>query len=125
MSKELIYDHRAQLIKVQSYVIPGETLYAVYDLVGDEIGFVGITDLRLIFMDSQFGGRSPAMVSLPFTKIDALGCEDTSTTFETSRIQVLTTHRMWMFEFRTADKAYNAYQLIMRNLLQEEETGLL
>lgn len=125
MAHELIYERKEQLIKIQAYVVPGETLYAVYDLVGNDAGFLGITDLRLIFMDQQFIGRAPAMVTLPFTKIDVLGCEDTSTTFETSRMRVISGGRDWLFEFRAADRAYHAYQLIMRNLLQGEETGMM
>lgn len=125
MAHELIYDRKEQLIKIQAYVVPEETLYAVYDLVGETVGFIGITDLRVIFMDTQFIGRAPAIVTLPFSKIEALGCEDTSTTFETNRMRILSSGRDWLFEFTSADKAYNAYQLIMGNLLQGEASGMM
>lgn len=50
---DVIFDRKEQLQKIQRLLVPNETLYAVYDLKGGGTGFVGITDLRLIFMDSS------------------------------------------------------------------------
>ena len=51
---EIIYDKKDQRRRVMNHIVPGETLYAVYDMKGGGTGFVGITDLRLIFMDESF-----------------------------------------------------------------------
>ncbi len=48
-----VYDNEMQYRRVGAYLLPGETLYAVYDCKGIGTGFVGITDLRIIFYESR------------------------------------------------------------------------
>lgn len=123
---EIDHDKADQLKKIMAHVMPGETLYAVYDMKGGGTGFIGITDLRLIFMDQSFVRKAKAMVSLPYTKVTAVGSEDSGgIIFSTSKLHVIAGSREWEFEFRSNDKAHKAYQLIMRNLLQTEKKGLL
>lgn len=123
---EIDHDKADQLKKIMAHVMPGETLYAVYDMKGGGTGFVGITDLRLIFMDQAFLRKSKAMVSLPYTKVTAVGSEDSGgIIFSSSKLHIIAGSREWEFEFRSNDKAHKAYQLIMRNLLQSEKKGLL
>ena len=123
---DVIYDKKDQLQKIEAHLVAGETLYAVFDMKGGGTGFVGITDLRLIFMDQSFVRKSKAMVSLPFSKITAVGSDDSGgIIFGTSKLIVLAGSRDWEFEFRSNDKAHKAYELIMRNLLQKEAKGLL
>ncbi|MBK8430196.1 MAG: hypothetical protein IPL28_02375 [Chloroflexi bacterium] len=123
---DVIYDKKDQLQKIEAHLVTGETLYAVFDMKGGGTGFVGITDLRLIFMDQSFVRKSKAMVSLPFSKITAVGSDDSGgIIFGTSKLIVLAGSRDWEFEFRSNDKAHKAYELIMRNLLQKEAKGLL
>jgi hypothetical protein len=120
------YDKKDQLEKVQAHVMPGETLYAVLDMKGGGTGFVGITDLRLIFLDHAFVRKSKAMVSIPFSKITAVASVDSGgIIFGTSTLQVVAGSREWEFEFRSNEKAHYAYQLIMRNLLQKEARGMM
>ena len=126
---EVIHDRKDQLNKIQQLVVPGEILYAVYDLKGGGTGFVGITDLRLIFMDQAFLRKQKAIVSVPFTRITAVGSEDSgklvlSSILGSSTLHVLTAAQAWTFQFRSNEKAHHAYQLIMRNLLQLEAKGL-
>lgn len=120
------FDKKDQLEKVQAHVMQGETLYAVLDMKGGGTGFVGITDLRLIFLDHAFVKKSKAMVSIPFSKITAVASVDSGgIIFGTSTLQVVAGSREWEFEFRSNDKAHYAYQLIMRNLLQRESKGMM
>lgn len=122
---EIDHDKKDQLQKIMAHIMPGETLYAVYDMKGGGTGFVGITDLRLIFMDQSFVRKSKAMVSLPYTKITAVGSEDNpGIIFSTSKLHIIAGSREWEFEFRTVEKAHKAYQFIMRNLLQTEKKGM-
>lgn len=48
---KILFDRQDQLQRVQAYVIPGETLAAVFDCKGAGTGFVGFTDqgYELIF----------------------------------------------------------------------------
>ena len=123
------FDKRDQLDKIQSLVIEGEVLYAVYDMKGGGTGFMGISDLRLIFMDESFFRKSKALVTVPFTQITAIGVEDSGRSLNpfaaTSKLFVTAGTREWEFEFRSNEKAHKAYKLIMSNLLQNERRGLL
>lgn len=48
------YDTKDQMEKIAVLVNPGETLLTVYYMKGDDTGSIGITDLRLIFLDEAF-----------------------------------------------------------------------
>ena len=92
---------------------------------GGGTGFIGITDLRLVFYDQSFVSRQKAMVSLPYTKITAVGSEDSGgVLFRSGTLFVVAGSREWSFEFRGQDKAHKAYNLIMTNLLQTEAKGI-
>jgi hypothetical protein len=126
---DIDYDKKDQMERIQALVIPGEQLLAVYDMRGGGTGFIGITDLRLIFLDESFVRKSKALVTVPFTKITALGVEDTGRHINpfaaNGKLTVVAGSRDWDFEFRSNDKAHRAYSLIMSNLLQTERKGLL
>ncbi len=126
---EIDYDKKEQMEKIASLIIPGEQLLAVYDMKGGGTGFIGITDLRLIFLDESFMRKSKALVTVPFTKLSAIAVEDTGRTLNpfgaTSKLVVTAGSHDWEFEFRSNDKAHRAYHLIMSNLLQSEKRGLL
>ena len=122
-AQEVIFDKQDQLDKIWDWVIPGETLYAVYDCKGAGTGFVGITDRRIIFYDKRFLGKKKAMVTVPHSQIAAISSEDKSNLltgrgfFSSSTIGVHTTgNAYYEFEFRGADKAHEAYQFIMPHL---------
>ena len=126
---DVIFDRKEQLQKIQRLLVPNETLYAVYDLKGSGTGFVGITDLRLIFMDQAFLRSQKAVVSLPFSRITAVAAEDSGqillgSLLGTSVLTIIAGTQQWTFEFRSDDKAHEAYGLMMRNLLQTEARGI-
>ena len=122
-AQEVIFDKKDQLDKVWDWILPGETLYAVYDCKGAGTGFIGITDRRIIFYDKRFIGKKKAMVSVPHSQIAAVSSEDKSNLltgrgfFSSSTIGIHTTgNAYYEFEFRGADKAHEAYQFIMPHL---------
>lgn len=126
---EPIYDKKDQWDRIAALVIPGETLLAVFDMKGGGTGYIGITDMRLIFMDESFVRKSKALVTLPFSKVTAVGVEDSGRTLNpfgaSSELSIVAGSREWEFEFRSNEKAHAAYRLIMSNLLQGERKGLL
>lgn len=126
---EIDFDKKDQMERIQTLVVDGETLLAVYDMKGGGTGYMGITDLRLIFMDESFFRKSKALVAVPFSKLTAVGVEDTGRSLNpfgaTSRLLITAGTREWEFEFRSNEKAHKAYQLIMGNLLQMERKGVL
>ena len=122
-AQEVIFDKQDQLDKVWDWILPGETLYAVYDCRGAGTGFIGITDRRIIFYDKRFIGKKKAMVSVPHSQVAAVSSEDKSNLltgrgfFSSSTIGIHTTgNAYYEFEFRGADKAHEAYQFIMPHL---------
>ena len=123
--KHVIHDKKEQVYKIAPLIVEGETLYAVYDMKGGGTGFVGITDLRLIFMDQAFMKKKKAIVSLPYTRITVIASEDSGKVlFGTSNLSVRAGDQEWVFQFRSNKKAHEAYNLIMRNLLQTEAKGM-
>jgi hypothetical protein len=126
---DVIFDRKEQLQKIQRLLVPNETLYAVYDLKGSGTGFIGITDLRLVFMDQAFLRSQKAVVSLPFSRITAVAAEDSGqillgSLLGTNVLTIIAGTQQWTFEFRSDDKAHEAYGLMMRNLLQTEARGI-
>lgn len=119
----LIYDKQDQVDKVRTWLVPGETLYAVYDLKGVGTGFLGITDRRIIFYDRAFLGRRKATVTIPYSRIHYVSSDDDSGLLPrpgflvTGSLRVHVGDHSFEFEFRGADKAHEAYQLIMQNIL--------
>lgn len=113
------YDNKAQLDRVAAYLIPGETLHAVYDCKGGGTGFVGITDQRIIFYDQAFLRSKKAMVSIPYNRVIGVASEDEGIIFKTSTITLITSAGNYTFEFRGADKAHWAYSFIMNQILNQ------
>jgi len=120
---EVVYDKKEQVEKISRFIRPYEQLRAVFDMKGGGTGFVAITDKRLVFYDKAFLGRRKAIVSIPFSKITRVASEDDSGTFfspklfTTSRLIVCAGSECYEFEFRGADKAHLAYELIIDGLL--------
>ena len=46
---DIQFDKQDQLAKIQAGLMPGEALFAVYDGKGTGTGFIGLTDLRVIY----------------------------------------------------------------------------
>jgi hypothetical protein len=116
---EIRYDHKAQLNRIEAYLIPNETLHAVFDCKGGGTGFVGITDQRIIFYDQVFLAPMKAMISIPYHRIIAVASEDEGVIFKTSTITLITAAGNYTFEFWGADKAHWAYGFIMNQILNQ------
>lgn len=120
------FDNQKQLERIEALLVTPEILYAVYDLKGAGTGFVGVTDRRLIFMDQGVIRKKKTLVSLPYSKITAVGSEDSGgIIFGTSSLLIFAGSKEWEFDFRSNEKAHRAYQLIMWNLLQTERAGMM
>lgn len=117
-----VYDRREQFDQVMSGLIEGEQVYAVYDAVGAGTGFLGITNLRVIVQDKSFAGKKVAITSMPYSRITSVSVlSDKSWTgnfFSTSSIAIATSHATHQVEFRGADKAHHAHNLILWYLVQ-------
>jgi hypothetical protein len=125
MTVEVEFDREDQCRRIQAHIVPGEILYAVYDLKGAGTGFVGLTDKRLIFFDQAFIKNKKAMVSVPYTHVTAIASEDSGAIFfATSTLHVRTSGgQSYELEFRTSDKAHRAYRIMISQVLQSQVAG--
>jgi len=114
-----VYDNEGQYKRIAAYIIPGETLHAVYDCKGGGTGFVGITDQRLIFYDQGVLFKKKSMVSIPYNQVIGVASADEGVIFQTSQITLITAAGQFSFEFRGADKAHWAYQFILNQVLNQ------
>lgn len=112
------YDSKSQLERIQTGVVSGETLFAVYDLKGGQTGFVGLTDRRVILQDEGIVRKRRSIVSIPYGQIAMLASKDEGRAIRSSsELTIVTTAgREFDLEFRSGDKAERAYAIIIRHL---------
>ena len=117
------YDKKEQLEKIEAALLPGETTEAVFDMKGGGTGFIGITTKRVIVYDKSFARNMRALVSIPYSRVTSVAAEDESGLltgrgfFSSSKVVMSTSHKEYEFEFRGADKAHAAHDLILRHIL--------
>jgi hypothetical protein len=119
------FDNQKQYERIVAYLIPKESLFAVYDCKGAGTGFVGITDRRVIFYDQGvFINKKKTMISIPYNQVIGISSADEGLIFTTSEIILITAAGKFGFEFRGADKAHAAYSYIMTQLLTQANPQL-
>ena len=119
------YDNKKQFNRIKAYIIPGETIYAVFDCKGAGTGFVGITDQRIIFYDQGVLLKKKTMVSIPYNRVVGVASRDEGgVVFKTSEITLITAAGKFSFEFRGSDKAHWAYRFIMHQVLNQPSPQL-
>jgi hypothetical protein len=117
------YDRREQYDKINAALLPGEGIEYVFDMKGGGTGFLGVTNKRIIFYDKAFLLKMKAVVSVPYSQIQSLAAEDESGLlagrgfFSSSHLVINTAHGDFEFEFRGADKAHQAHNLIMARIV--------
>ena len=122
-STRVIFDRPDQLEKIRAGLLPGEEIEAVFDLKGGGTGFVGITSKRIIFQDNAWVTNTKAVVSIPYSRIHTVAAEDAVGLFtgrgffSSSTIVVTTSAAPRTFQFRGADKAHIAHDLILRHMI--------
>ncbi len=122
-STQVIFDRPDQLEKIRSGLLPGEEIEAVFDLKGGGTGFMGITSKRIIFQDNAWVTNTKAVVSIPYSRIHTVAAEDAVGLFtgrgffSSSTIVITTSAAPRAFQFRGADKAHIAHDLILRHII--------
>ena len=90
---------------------------------GGGTGFIGITNKRVIVYDKTFLRKMKAIVSIPYSRINAIAAEDESGLFTgrgffgSSKIVLHTSSGEYEFEFRGADKAHLAHTMILSHMV--------
>ena len=123
MATQTYFDRKDQLEKIESGVLPSEEILAVFDMKGGGTGFLGITTMRLVIYDKSFLRKMKAVVSVPIRNLITVAAQDESGLFSgrgffgSSTLILSTSNSQYEFEFRGADKAHHAHQLILGLML--------
>jgi hypothetical protein len=67
-----VYDNKGQLEQIESGLLEGEQIIAVYDAIGAGTGFIGLTTRRVIIQDKSFVGKRFAITSIPYSKVSSV-----------------------------------------------------
>lgn len=123
----VIYDRRDQLEQIQSGLIQGERLYAVYDAKGAGTGFIGVTDRRVIIQDRSFVGKKVALVSLPYNRISSVAVVSDKSFmgnfFGTTAIGITALDgRYHEVDFRGTDKARYVHDMCLWHITAQPPT---
>jgi hypothetical protein len=120
---EVQFDKADQYEKIASGLLPGEQIEAVFDMKGGGTGFLGITNKRVIIYDKAFMRKMKAIVSIPYSRITSIAAEDEAGLFlgrgffGSSKVALHTSGGEYEFEFRGADKAHVAHDLILSHMV--------
>jgi hypothetical protein len=125
IESDVEFGRKSQLDRIRAYVVPGEILYAVFDLKGEEIAYVGVTDRRLILYNRAFAHRQEAMVSVPYSQVSSFAvAESEGPPFSVATLYLSTTGgRSHALAFVSTEKARRAYALLAGQILQQEAAG--
>lgn len=117
-----VYDRKDQFEQIQSGLLEGEQIIAVYDAVGTGTGFLGLTDRRVIIQDKSFVGKRIAITSIPYSKITSVSVvSDRSwagSFFSTGSLAITVGTHTHEVEFRGDKKTHHAHNLILHHITQ-------
>ncbi|GAA4624615.1 PH domain-containing protein [Cellulomonas oligotrophica] len=116
------HDKREQLDKVREGLLEGEQVLAVYDCTGTGTGFVGLTDLRIVFQDNSFVGKRTAITSVPYKQVRSVSIvTDKSWTggfFSGATIAVDAGGTVHEAEFRGVEKARHVHDVVLHHIVR-------
>jgi hypothetical protein len=111
------YDRREQLKQIESGLLDGEQVIAVYDATGAGTGFIGLTNRRVIIQDKSFVGKRIALTSIPYAKITSVSVVSNKSWggsfFSTGAIAINVGTHTYEVEFRGHDKAHHVHNVIL------------
>ncbi|HEX6685105.1 MAG TPA: PH domain-containing protein [Candidatus Limnocylindrales bacterium] len=121
-ASEIVYDRKEQLEQVNSGLLQGEKVLAVYDAIGTGTGFLGLTDRRVIIQDKSFVGKRVALTSIPYPKITSVSVVSNKSWagsfFSSGSIAINVGTHVYEVEFRGHQKAHHAHNVILHFITQ-------
>jgi hypothetical protein len=116
------HDRRDQLRQIESGLLEGEQIIAVYDAVGHGTGFVGITNRRVIIQDKSFVGKKIAITSIPYPRITSVSVVSNKSWagsfFSSGAIAISVGHHTYEVEFRGEEKSHHVHNVILHYISQ-------
>ncbi|MEV7968225.1 PH domain-containing protein [Sphaerisporangium sp. NPDC088356] len=117
MNQTVPYDKSEQLQQIQSGLMQGEQIIAVYDAIGAGTGFLGLTDRRVIIQDKSFIGKKIAITSIPYSKITSVSVVSNKSLagsfFSSGSIAINVGTHVYEVEFRGEQKSQHVHNVIL------------
>jgi hypothetical protein len=114
---DVIYDNKGQLQQIESGLLDGETIIAVYDAVGAGTGFIGLTNRRIIIQDKSFVGKRVAITSIPYSKVSSVSVVSNKSWagqfFSSGTIVIGVGAHSYEIEFRGSEKTHHVHNVIL------------
>jgi hypothetical protein len=114
---EVPFDKRDQLRQIQSGLLEGEQILAVYDAIGVGTGFIGLTDRRVIVQDKSFVGKKVAITSIPYSRISSVSVVSNKSWvgsyFSSGSIAINVGTHTYEVDFRGNQKAQHVHNVIL------------
>lgn len=111
------HDRKDQLQQIQSGLLEGEQIIAVYDAVGVGTGFIGLTDRRVIVQDKSFVGKRVAITSIPYSKIVSVSVVSNKSWagsfFSSGSIAISVSGQTYEVEMRGTQKAQHVHNVVL------------
>ena len=112
-----VYDSKGQLQQIQSGLLEGEEIIAVYDAVGAGTGFLGLTTRRVIIQDKSFVGKRVAITSIPYAKVSSVSVVSNKSWagqyFSAGIIAISVGAHIYEVEFRGSEKTQHVHNVIL------------
>jgi hypothetical protein len=116
-----IFDKADQFAKIQSGLIQGERVIAVYDAIGAGTGFIGVTDKRVILQDNSFVGKKIALTPIPYGRVTTVSFVSNKSMLgkfsSSSEIAIAVSGHIYEVEFRGDEKAKHVHDIVLWHIL--------
>jgi hypothetical protein len=114
---DVVYDKKEQLEQIESGLLEGEQIVAVYDAIGVGSGFIGLTNRRIIIKDKSFVGNRVALTSVPYSKVSSVSVVSNKNWvgqfFSTGTLAIQCEDKLYEVEFRGSEKTHHAHNVIL------------
>jgi hypothetical protein len=114
---DVVYDNKGQLQQIQSGLLDGEQIIAVYDAIGAGTGFLGLTNRRIIIQDKSYVGKRFAITSIPYSKVSAVSVISNKSWvgqfFSSGTIAIQVGTHTYEVEFRGSEKTHHVHNVIL------------
>jgi hypothetical protein len=114
---EPAFDKKEQLQQIESGLMQGESIIAVYDAIGAGTGFIGLTSHRVIIQDKSFVGKKVAITSIPYSKVTSVSVVSNKSWagnfFSTGSIAINVGTHTYEIDFRGDQKSHHVHDVIL------------
>ena len=112
-----VYDNKGQFEQIESGLLDGEQIIAVYDAIGAGTGFLGLTNRRVIIQDKSFVGKRVAITSIPYSKVSSVSVVSNKSWagqfFSSGTIVIGVGQHSYEVEFRGTEKTHHVHNVIL------------